>query len=199
MRAFWRRRPPAERPVVPAASEAEVRAYADAAVYAGFTDLASAVEQVGEHFADEALAPARLGQIVRTAWAARAAVVGARTDLDDHARLARAFAALAGDKVLARMDFTCCQTCGHAEIHDERGPARDEDGYAFFHQQDTERIADGRLHLAYGTFGPAVPAEAVAGRVVERLRAAGLGVVWDGSASSRIEVAVGDWRRPLAA
>ena len=100
---------------------------------------------------------------------------------------------------MGRMDFTCCQTCGHAEIDDELGPAREERGYTFFHQQDTERIADGQLYLAYGAFGPEVTEEAIAGAVVERLRAEGLAVTWNGETTSRIEVAIGDWRKPLPA
>lgn len=199
MRAFWRKRPPAERPVVPVTTEAEVRAHAEAAVYAGFLDLADAVEQITEYFGEGTPLTARVEQIVRAAWAARAVAVGARSGPDDHARLASAFAALAGDGIVGRMDFTCCQTCGHAEIGDERGPARDERGYTFFHQQDTERIADGLLYLAYGAFAPETAEEAIAGTVVERLRAEGLEVTWSGETTARIEVAVGDWRKPLPA
>lgn len=199
MRAFWKKRPPAERPAVPATSEDDVREHAEAAVYAGFLDLADAVEQVTEYFDEDAPPTARIEQIVRAAWAARAVAVGTGRGVDDHARLASAFAALAGDGILGRMDFTCCQTCGHAEIDDERGPARDERGYTFFHQQDTERITDGQLYLAYGAFGPEVPEEEIAGTVVDRLRAAGLAVTWNGETTTRIEITVTDWRKPLPA
>lgn len=199
MRAFWKKRPPAERPARPATTEAEVREHAEAVVHAGFLDLADAVEQVTEYFDGDGPPTGRVEQIVRAAWAARAVAVGAGSGTDDHARLASAYAALAGDGIIGRMDFTCCQTCGHAEIDDERGPARDERGYTFFHQQDTERIPDGLLYLAYGSFGPEVPEEEVARTVVDRLRAEGLAVAWDGETTSRIEVTVTDWRKPLPA
>lgn len=48
---------------------------------------------------------------------------------------------------MARQNFTCCQTCGLAEIDDEievvRAEGRPVRGYAFFHQQDTAGAVEG--------------------------------------------------------
>ncbi len=77
-----------------------------------------------------------------------------------------AFDELEADRVVARMNFTCCNTCGTTEIDDERTPDPDaaegaypfqEWAYAFFHSQDAERLADtpADLYLTYSSFRPA--------------------------------------------
>jgi hypothetical protein len=118
----------------------------------------------------------------------------------DSDRLDRAFAALEQSHVIARQDFTCCQSCGHAEIWDEVG---DEDdvwrGYVFFHSQDTDRAIDGGgLYLGYGSAtGEQAATTAIGDDVVAALRAVGLSVTWDGSLNSRIRVEPFEWRRRL--
>lgn len=99
-------------------------------------------------------------------WRDRLALEKGWQDLGDYARLERAFNNLAGQDVLCRMDFTCCGTCGTAEIDEERTArvevAQGEYGfeewaYTFFHRQDSERLIgpDAVLFLAYGAFRPA--------------------------------------------
>jgi hypothetical protein len=121
----------------------------------------------------------------------------ARTDCD---RLDDAFAALEASGVIARQNFTCCGTCGSAEIWDEidavgkaGGPTR---GYAFFHMQDTERAAEGDgLYLNYGACEEGEEAAlAVANDIVTQLEAHGLRTEWNGSWSQRIAVPL-DWKR----
>jgi hypothetical protein len=120
------------------------------------------------------------------------------TDAD---RLTEAFALLEARGVLARMDFTCCSSCGHYEVADEVTPGTSPDGYAFFHQQDTEAMLTGRgVHLAYGSFkgDDDASAAAVARTLVEVLETAGLEPEWDGSANSRVLVPL-HWRKRLPA
>lgn len=88
------------------------------------------------------------------------------SDTGDFGRLQQAFDRLASRGVLCRMSFTCCQTCGTAEIDDERSPRPtssegeypfEEWAYTFFHQQDSERLNDpgASIFLTYSAFRPA--------------------------------------------
>ncbi|MFT4298741.1 MAG: hypothetical protein QM597_03785 [Aeromicrobium sp.] len=74
-------------------------------------------------------------------------------DAETATTLTRAFAALAEIGVVARENFSCCGTCGAAEIGDERDDSRTWRGYVFYDQQDTDSlIADGETYLSYGAF-----------------------------------------------
>jgi hypothetical protein len=118
------------------------------------------------------------------------------TDCD---RLDEAFTALEAEGIVARQNFTCCQTCGHAEIWgeiEEASAERDIDGYVFYHMQDTESACEGGgLYLAYGTTeGGSEEAADIGWRIVGALERAGLTVHWNGKTSQRIAVQV-EWRR----
>lgn len=146
------------------------------------------------------------------------------TAAGDYARLSAAFADLAANGFVARMNFTCCSTCGHGEIADERTAG--EHSYVFFHQQDSERLCEpeASLYLAFGFFdshpkfdtqpleryksgdksvGPALTQlsndldTAVGGVVVDALKRNGLDVSWSGSGVERPLVKISDWRKPL--
>jgi len=68
-------------------------------------------------------------------------------------RLTQAFAELETIGVIAREDFTCCGTCGHAEIGDERENMPDARGFVYYHEQDTERLIEDRAtYIGYGVF-----------------------------------------------
>lgn len=68
-------------------------------------------------------------------------------------QIAQAFAALADAQVIARASFTCCGTCGDAEIWDERDENGGSRGYVFYHSQDAEWLAEsGETYLSYGAF-----------------------------------------------
>ncbi len=102
--------------------------------------------------------------------------------------------------IVARQNFTDCQTCGHYEIQGElqaRQKQRPVVGYTFYHEQDTEHLVDdGTLYLAFGAVEAGEPAElAVAQRVVTVLREAGLTVTWNGSTKTRILVQDLDWKK----
>jgi hypothetical protein len=212
-------------------TEDEVDGYAYDLVFTGFLTHADATEQVVDYFSDSAgPSPERIREIVDAAWARRVAELTAVDEAQPDAadRLARAFALLEDRGIVSRMDFTCCQTCGHAEIGDEVEEGVDARGYTFFHRQDSERIADGDVMLAFGSFGPHADLDAalfaaaeadedtpererarelamsrsgelIAEEVVRTLRDTGLTVDWDGTAGTRIRVALPTWQRPLPA
>jgi hypothetical protein len=115
----------------------------------------------------------------------------------DPERLTRAFAALEEAGIRARENFTCCRTCGQAEIVDEAGP--DARGFVYFHAQCTDSVAAGQsLNLLYGGFdGSAETTKAVGDEVVAALEAVGLRAQWDRDPSRAIDVISMDWRRRL--
>lgn len=136
---------------------------------------------------EDAVAP-----LVEEALRDRERAVAGWPPVTDCDRLDAAFIDLERSGVIARQHFTCCNTCGHAEIHDhvhdalERG--RRADGYVFYHWQDTEHaVTGGSLHLRYSAdIGP---------RVVEALRAHGFAPAWDGDAARTIQVPIAWMRR----
>ncbi len=123
------------------------------------------------------------------------------TDCD---RLDAAFAALEADGIISRQDFTCCGSCGAAEIWDHvqaaEGAGLPARGYAFFHQQDTESAVEGDgLYLNYGSIEESAPAAVAIGHeIVAKLNAHGLQTDWSGSISERIGVSL-DWKKRRAA
>lgn len=123
------------------------------------------------------------------------------TDCD---RLDAAFAALEQGGIVCRQHFSCCGTCGAAEIWDEidtaRGAGLDVRGYAFYHVQDTEAAVEGYgLYLNYGAVeDDEAPALAIAHEIVTTLEQHGLRVHWDGQWSRRISISL-DWKRRRAA
>lgn len=183
----------------------QMRGYIDRDVAGGFATRDEMIEMAldaaeadgapflraeAERLADESLAAQRVAQ---ADWPTQ-------TDCD---RLDAAFSALEAEGVIARQNFSCCGTCGSAEIWDEvdaaRAQGRPGHGYAFYHQQDTESAVEGYgIYLNYGSSeeGPQA-AVAVGRRVVEQLEKHGLRTDWDGSIEKRIGVSL-DWKRRRA-
>ncbi len=124
-------------------------------------------------------------------------------DVTDHDRLEQAFATLESQGVVCRQNFTCCGTCGVAEIGDEMQAARERgaavNGYAFFHMQDTERAVEGGgLWLNYGATEEGEDAALTVGRAIaDAFRTTGLAVDWEGDWGKRIHVPL-QWQRRLA-
>jgi len=119
------------------------------------------------------------------------------TDCD---KLDEAFATLDRRGIVARQNFTCCQTCGHAEINfeiDEASKHRPIRGYVFFHEQDVERVvASGFLYLAYGSVsGKSKDSVRIGQEIVNALRNAGLQVQWNGKIEKRIAINAINWQR----
>jgi hypothetical protein len=185
---------------------AELREQIELWVRPGFLDRGE-VLQYAQDFRDDdemQVGDRQLEQLVDDVWQARVAEQRSWPALTDADKVEAAFDALDASGVVARMNFTCCQTCGVAEIDDERPADRPSTGYVFFHQQDAERLADdpAYLYLAYGTLDPeqgrvAEQDEAVGRRVQEALVGQGLPVEWNGSSAQRICVGPLVWQRRL--
>ncbi|MEU4211357.1 hypothetical protein AB0F13_15405 [Streptomyces sp. NPDC026206] len=181
----------------------EAEEHARALIRRGSGSARQVAEQVSDYFYADGGTPLSLaaaGDIVGRLWRERLAEQETWPEVTDADRLAAAFAALDAGGITARMDFTCCGTCGTAEI---RGEAADEDhGYVFFDHQDAEAAADGHgLWLRYGAHGEDADGSltvAVGQSVVAALAEAGLGAAWDGDPSRAISVDRLDWRRRLA-
>ncbi|MEH1014440.1 hypothetical protein V6U90_15165 [Micromonospora sp. CPCC 206060] len=135
----------------------------------------------------------RVRRIVAEEWPLRHAVEASWPPVTDCDRLDAAFAELNRAGIVARQDFTCCGSCGEAEIGAELSDA--DEGYVFFHAQDTERAAEGgALWLRYGTTeGPATP---VGQRVADTLTRHGLPVDWNGDPGRAIRVPL-TWQRRI--
>lgn len=100
------------------------------------------------------------------------------------ARLTAAFRDLRSQGLFARRNFWCCQGCGWAAIEaDPKARAKhDAKGAVFYHQQDAQDLTStGRVFLAWAGDGNAI---------VNTMVRHGLGVKWDGSPHTRIEVIV---------
>jgi hypothetical protein len=123
--------------------------------------------------------------------------------LTDFDRLELAFDMLEDEDIVARQHFTCCGTCGAAEIGIEMDDfqdlaGREPKGYVFFHQQDTESaVESGSLYISYGAAdATASPDEniAIGQRLHDVLQSVGLKPVWDGKINHRVGLAI-DWKR----
>ncbi|RKT11465.1 hypothetical protein BX285_5415 [Streptomyces sp. 1114.5] len=166
----------------------------------GYTDRARLAEEAEEFLVSDGRRPvsrAQAEQLADRLWLER---VGEQTGWigeTDPERLARAFAALEAGGITAREDFTCCRSCGEAEIG--AAGAADARGFVYFHSQCTESAAAGRgLSLLYGGFdGSPSTTTAIGHEVVAALAAVGLPAVWDGDASHAIEIRPLLWRRRL--
>ncbi|MFT3662767.1 MAG: hypothetical protein QM809_15710 [Gordonia sp. (in: high G+C Gram-positive bacteria)] len=182
------------------------------------------VEVYLDYFEDE-LAAAEISADRAAAWFR--SVIEARRDQQARwglplpvTALDRAFAELNDTGIVARGDFTCCGTCGSAEIVDERDDSREWKGYVFFHQQDTDGIFQDRTtYLNYGAFLPAfftqsewegmsdaerdreyarVTVGLMNDVVVPVFRRHGIGVDWGGDLNTRIRLTDVDFLAPMA-
>jgi len=121
--------------------------------------------------------------------------------LTDFDRLELAFDMLEDADIVARQNFTCCGTCGAAEIsveiEDFETRGRRARGYVFFHQQDTESAVEtGELYLSYGAANNTADAVflQIGQEIADTLAAVGLKVHWDGKLERRIGVTL-NWQR----
>ncbi|MER6493555.1 MULTISPECIES: DUF6891 domain-containing protein [Streptomyces] len=166
----------------------------------GYDSRAQLTEDAEEWLVDGDERPvsrAQAGHLVDRLWLERLGEMETWPTTTDPDRLTRAFDALTTRGVTARENFTCCRTCGTAEIGAER--AEGDRGFVYFHTQCTESAAEGRgLMLLYGGFdGSAETTREVGHDVVAELGAAGLSAVWDGDPDKAIEIRPLDWRKRL--
>lgn len=178
---------------------AYVTDYAHKLVRGAFEDRQSCIETIAEMIDEDGLSGVLDAEtLVDREIADLEAEAADWPEETDNTRLETAFAALEARGIVARQDFTCCGTCGAAEINDEFSALPGARGYTFFHTQSTEHAIDGLgIALSYGAAGAeASDADHVeVGReVAEALRAAGLRVDWSGALSMCIMVEM-TWRR----
>lgn len=123
--------------------------------------------------------------------------------LTDYDRLKAALDTLETEGIVARENFTCCGTCGAAEIGAEiedftGATGRPAKGYVFFHQQDTESAVDGHgLYFNYGTAEEEwteAKSLAIGQRLFDALKSVGLTPDWDGTIDRRVAVSL-TWQR----
>lgn len=119
------------------------------------------------------------------------------TDCD---RIDQAFAELEKQGIVARQNFSCCQSCGFAEIGDECSEFTKKgtsiEGYTFYHMQDTENAVEGYgIYLSYGSTQDGEAAAINVGRqIVLVLQNKGLSPQWAEDIHKRIFVPM-DWKR----
>ncbi|MGW7054806.1 DUF6891 domain-containing protein [Streptomyces sp. NPDC054887] len=130
-------------------------------------------------------------------WLERVAEQAAWQGETDPERLTRAFTALEEAGITARENFSCCRSCGDAEIGAEVAPGTR--GFVYFHTQCTDSAAAGRgLTLLFGGFDDSEETTAAVGReVVAALDGVGLRTDWDGDPGRALHVTPLDWRRRL--
>lgn len=175
----------------------------DLDVAGGFLGNRDIIESAVQVFADEGDEPwlrAEAERLTAEAIAMHAAeqqTWPARTDCD---RLDAAFSALEAKGIVSRQNFSCCGTCGSAEIWGEIEETQKAGlpvhGYTFYHMQDTESAVEGYgICLNYGACEEGeTAAVAIGHEVAAQLAAHGLSVDWDGRIERRISVPL-DWKR----
>ncbi|MEU3502628.1 hypothetical protein ABZ726_18330 [Streptomyces hundungensis] len=143
------------------------------------------------------VSPAQAQQLADRVWLERVAEQAAWEGETDPERITRAFGALETSGLTARENFTCCRSCGQAEIGGAGSP--DARGFVYFHSQATDAAAAGHgLTLMYGGFDGSPDTTASVGReVVAALERCGLSVTWDGDPGSALDITPLDWRRRL--
>lgn len=181
----------------------ELRSYIERDVAAGFLTaeeiVQSAVDAMEEEADPSALA-LEAERICAQAFAEHTAAQRTWPSVTDCDKLDQAFEDLEAGGVIARQNFTCCGTCGAAEIADEIAQlvaaGRKAVGYVFYHAQDTESAAEGHgVYLNYGSVEDSEEAALAIGHsIVRALRKYGLSPSWDGTMSRRIAVPL-DWKR----
>ncbi|MGW2251656.1 DUF6891 domain-containing protein [Kitasatospora sp. NPDC001660] len=195
---------PAPEPVppldLPAAERRDLEERLRLTLACGYTTRAGLAEEAEEYLVSPDRRPVSREQAEELAdrlWLERVGEQTGWVGETDPERLARAFAALEADGITAREHFTCCRSCGEAEIG--AAGADDARGFVYFHTRCTESAAEGRgLSLLYGGFdGSPLTTTAVGHEVAAALADAGLPAVWNGDPSTAIEIRPLSWRKRL--
>lgn len=183
----------------------ELQTFIDIEVKAGFASRDEIIEMAVDYLLDDYdytldFIIERATTITDQLLAQHAAEQATWVQSTDCDRLDEAFAELDRHGIVARQNFTCCQSCGHAEIWeaiDDTEQFRTVLGYVFYHQQDTDSAVEGDyLYLAYGAVDGKSPSSMRVGHeVVAALQRAGLDVVWNGDLSKRIYLPNFRWER----
>lgn len=169
----------------------------------------SAIEYFSDEHGEDQILDC-INEILEQAIAARQAEHATWPKVTDCDRLDAAFEELNRMGIMARHDWACCSNCGRAEMPDEFDRLDGQCngvpiiGYSFYHQQDTERAAEGDgLSLNFGSTEAADNEDAyiqqclkVAQTVQQVLEKHGLTVLWNGTYEQRPHVAM-QWRRRM--
>ncbi|WP_329376016.1 hypothetical protein OG625_01140 [Streptomyces sp. NBC_01351] len=166
----------------------------------GYADRAELAELAEDYLVTADRRPVSREQAAALAdrmWLARVAEQAEWQGETDPERLTRAFTALQEAGIAARENFTCCRSCGQAEIGDEAGT--DARGFVYFHSQCTDSAAAGHgLTLFYGGFdGSSETTAAIGHEVAKALESVGLQTDWNRDPGQAITVTPLEWRRRL--
>ncbi len=180
-----------------------VKDYARQQVRAAFNDRDVIVDLVSDCVEDEGLmdevSPSQLVDAEISALNLEQETWPEVTDTD---RLELAFQALLQKGIVPRHNFTCCGTCGVAEIgceiEQEAKNGNVIKGYVFYHQQDTESAVDGYgLYFNYGAVDENASDSdhiAIGEMLASVLQENGFEVNWDNSLNKRVGLNL-DWKR----
>ena len=161
----------------------EIASFIASRVEQGFITQEEILEQAFEYAADEYDNPEDLEPEIQrvtaellSAHQEEQKTWEAVTDCD---RLDNAFAALNAQGIVARQNFSCCNTCGHTDIWEEIEEEEEKQpvqGYLFYHVQSTDNAVEaGMLYLTYGSVEEKEQAlNHVANQCVMELRRVGL-------------------------
>lgn len=181
----------------------ELREWLVREVAAGFSAAREIVEAAGDVFEGQLerdVVQAEAERMLPGLLAAHAREEAAWPETTDNDRLEAAFTELEAGGIICRENFSCCNTCGSAEIWAEVDDANDViphvRGWIFYHMQDTESAVEGGgIYLSYGAVADTKNAPlAIAREVVRTLTNHGLHVDWNGDITRRIMVEL-DWKR----
>lgn len=103
--------------------------------------------------------------------------------------LSKAFQEMRKNGLVAKQNFTCCQSCGSSEGWEEV-KKEGKLGLVFYTHQDKENKKKGYLYLSYSGWDEAGRrgTKEVGESIVRILLEYGLGVEWNGSIDTRIKV-----------
>ncbi|WP_406460522.1 hypothetical protein OH768_37555 [Streptomyces sp. NBC_01622] len=191
--------PPEEVPELPDEVREKVEERVRTRLRCGYDDRKTLTEIAEDYLVkgdERPVSRAQAARLVDRLWVERVTEQADWEGVTEPDRLTHAFEALEASGITARENFGCCGGCGLAEIAAKQEGAR---GFVFFHEQATERAAEGHgLALHYGGFdGSAETTTAVGHEVLAALRAAGLSAGWDGDPDNAIDVKPLTWHRRL--
>ncbi len=196
-------RPEGSAPPEVQVADEDLAEQAKQAVLPGFMDRDGAIERVREALELDEQDP-RPAAAVDSVWAQRKTEEASWSGVSDYDRLRAAFDDLQADGVVARMNFSCCNTCGTDEIDGERTPLEAGEGYGyresaytFFHQQDADRLADTptTLFLTYSAWRSATdidPGLLAAARAGDATARAEVVAITDGRVGGRVAASLRD-------
>ncbi|MBF9069999.1 DUF6891 domain-containing protein [Streptacidiphilus fuscans] len=166
----------------------------------GYVTLEQLTETAEDYLVDDGVRPVSGPQAAALAnrlWRERVAEQTSWVGETDPERITRAFDALEERGITAREHFTCCRSCGQAEIGAEAEPG--SRGFVYFHSQSAEGAASGgALHLHYGGFdGSEQTTRGIGAEVVAALEQVGLSPEWEGDPSQAVLLPSLDWRKRL--